>query len=99
MCLSSGQSLAALAQPYMMFASTKVAALWFPEEHRALANTIGSMGMSNINKLKYYQPVCMIYNWFISSLFPNYAPMSAWSCLYSGWYGEAESGAIMYLID
>jgi len=38
-----GQTLAALAQPYMMFASTKVAALWFPEEHRALANTVGSM--------------------------------------------------------
>ena len=38
-----GQSVAALAQPYLMFATTKLAALWFPEEHRALANTIGSM--------------------------------------------------------
>lgn len=28
----------------MMFATTKLAALWFPDEQRALANTIGSMG-------------------------------------------------------
>ncbi|XP_067937928.1 solute carrier family 49 member A3-like [Watersipora subatra] len=38
-----GQSIAAIAQPYNMFATTKLAALWFPEEHRALANTIASM--------------------------------------------------------
>jgi len=39
-----GQSVAAFAQPYLMFAPTKLAALWFQEEMRAVANTIGSMG-------------------------------------------------------
>ncbi|XP_052772964.1 solute carrier family 49 member A3-like [Mya arenaria] len=38
-----GQSLAAIAQPFIMFTPTKLAALWFPENRRATANMIGSM--------------------------------------------------------
>ncbi|XP_045189927.2 solute carrier family 49 member A3-like [Mercenaria mercenaria] len=38
-----GQILAACAQPFVMFAPTKLAALWFPENRRATANMIGSM--------------------------------------------------------
>ncbi|KAJ8025845.1 Solute carrier family 49 member A3 [Holothuria leucospilota] len=37
-----GQSLAAMAQAFFLFASTKLAATWFPDNHRALANTIGT---------------------------------------------------------
>ncbi|XP_034545355.1 solute carrier family 49 member A3 [Notolabrus celidotus] len=38
-----GQTLAALAQPLIIFTPTKLAALWFPEHQRATANTIASM--------------------------------------------------------
>lgn len=38
-----GQTLTALAQPLIIFAPTKMAALWFPEHQRATANTIASM--------------------------------------------------------
>ncbi|KAL4232071.1 Major facilitator superfamily domain-containing protein 7 [Mactra antiquata] len=38
-----GQILAACAQSFVMFAPTKLAALWFPENRRATANMIGSM--------------------------------------------------------
>lgn len=38
-----GQILAASAQPFVMFAPTKLAAIWFPENRRATANMIGSM--------------------------------------------------------
>ncbi|XP_022096528.1 major facilitator superfamily domain-containing protein 7-like isoform X2 [Acanthaster planci] len=37
-----GQGLAAMAQPFILFAPTKLAALWFPESQRAIANTLGS---------------------------------------------------------
>uniref|UniRef100_A0A8C4Q1I9 Solute carrier family 49 member 3 n=1 Tax=Eptatretus burgeri TaxID=7764 RepID=A0A8C4Q1I9_EPTBU len=39
----TGQTVAALAQPLLLFAPTKVAAVWFPENQRAIANTIASM--------------------------------------------------------
>ncbi|XP_056142611.1 solute carrier family 49 member A3 [Lampris incognitus] len=39
----SGQTVCALAQPLVIFAPTKLAALWFPEHQRATANTIASM--------------------------------------------------------
>ncbi|KAM9850073.1 solute carrier family 49 member A3 isoform 1-T1 [Aulostomus maculatus] len=39
----SGQTIAALAQPLIIFTPTKLAALWFPEHQRATANTIASM--------------------------------------------------------
>ena len=38
-----GQSIAACAQPFLMYLPTKLAAFWFPESQRAIANTIGSM--------------------------------------------------------
>ncbi|KAM9377913.1 solute carrier family 49 member A3 isoform 2-T2 [Pholidichthys leucotaenia] len=38
-----GQTLGALAQPLIIFAPTKLAALWFPDHQRATANTIASM--------------------------------------------------------
>lgn len=38
-----GQTLCALAQPLVIFAPTKLAALWFPDDQRATANTIASM--------------------------------------------------------
>ena len=37
-----GQSVCAIAQPFLLFAPTKLAAKWFPDNHRAIANTIGS---------------------------------------------------------
>ncbi|KAL3863356.1 hypothetical protein ACJMK2_005114 [Sinanodonta woodiana] len=41
--LLTGQILAACAQPFAMFAPTKVAALWFPGTQRATANMLASM--------------------------------------------------------
>lgn len=38
-----GQTLGALAQPLIIFAPTKLAALWFPDHQRATANMIASM--------------------------------------------------------
>ncbi|XP_047442009.1 solute carrier family 49 member A3 [Mugil cephalus] len=38
-----GQTFCALAQPLMIFAPTKLAALWFPDHQRATANMIASM--------------------------------------------------------
>lgn len=39
-----GQTFGALAQPLIIFTPTKMAALWFPENQRATANMITSMG-------------------------------------------------------
>ena len=39
-----GQSIAAVAQPFALFSTTKLAAVWFPPEQRARANMISSMG-------------------------------------------------------
>ncbi|XP_056295291.1 solute carrier family 49 member A3 isoform X1 [Pseudoliparis swirei] len=39
----SGQTLGAMAQPLLIFTPTKVAAHWFPEHQRAIANMIASM--------------------------------------------------------
>uniref|UniRef100_A0A1I7YXX5 MFS domain-containing protein n=1 Tax=Steinernema glaseri TaxID=37863 RepID=A0A1I7YXX5_9BILA len=39
----TGQGIAAVAYPFIMFLPTKVAASWFPESQRALATTIGIM--------------------------------------------------------
>lgn len=39
-----GQTLAACAQPFVMFAPTKLAALWFADNQRATANMAASMG-------------------------------------------------------
>ncbi|XP_067246086.1 solute carrier family 49 member A3 isoform X2 [Chanodichthys erythropterus] len=38
-----GQTLCAFAQPLVIFAPTKLAALWFPDHQRATANTMASM--------------------------------------------------------
>ncbi|PVD29614.1 hypothetical protein C0Q70_08869 [Pomacea canaliculata] len=38
-----GQFLAACGQPFIMFVPTKLAALWFPDSQRAIANTLASM--------------------------------------------------------
>ncbi|XP_072108249.1 solute carrier family 49 member A3-like isoform X1 [Mobula birostris] len=38
-----GQTFGAFAQPLVLFAPTKLAALWFPEQQRATANMISSM--------------------------------------------------------
>ncbi|XP_015676367.1 solute carrier family 49 member A3 [Protobothrops mucrosquamatus] len=50
-----GQCLCAGAQPLIIFAPTKLAALWFPEDQRATANMIASMsnplGMLVVNLL------------------------------------------------
>uniref|UniRef100_UPI00358F1A97 solute carrier family 49 member A3 isoform X2 n=1 Tax=Myxine glutinosa TaxID=7769 RepID=UPI00358F1A97 len=43
----TGQTVAALAQPLLLFAPTKMAAVWFPENQRAIANTIASMGLQS----------------------------------------------------
>ncbi|XP_036135112.1 solute carrier family 49 member A3 [Molossus molossus] len=41
--LMGGQSLCALAQTLVIFSPAKLAALWFPEHQRAMANMIGTM--------------------------------------------------------
>lgn len=41
--LMGGQSLCALAQSLVISSPAKLAALWFPEHQRAMANTIGMM--------------------------------------------------------
>ncbi|KAJ0049998.1 hypothetical protein NL108_009961, partial [Boleophthalmus pectinirostris] len=38
-----GQTFGALAQPLIIFTPTKLAALWFPEHQRAIANMLASM--------------------------------------------------------
>lgn len=42
--LLAGQTLAAISQPFVMFAPTKLAAMWFPDSQRATANMLASMG-------------------------------------------------------
>ncbi|CAI5454749.1 unnamed protein product [Caenorhabditis angaria] len=39
----TGQAVAAFAQPFVMFLPTKLAAYWFADNERALANTLASM--------------------------------------------------------
>ncbi|KHJ92854.1 hypothetical protein OESDEN_07246 [Oesophagostomum dentatum] len=39
----TGQTIAAFAQPFVMFLPTKLAAFWFPQDQRVLANTLSSM--------------------------------------------------------
>ncbi|CAB3399960.1 unnamed protein product [Caenorhabditis bovis] len=39
----TGQGIAAIAYPFIMFLPTKVAGSWFPENQRAIATTIGVM--------------------------------------------------------
>ena len=46
--LMTGQFLAAVAQPFVMFCPTKLAALWFSDTQRALANTVTSMGEKKV---------------------------------------------------
>lgn len=41
--LLTGQILAACAQPFVLFAPTKLAAVWFQENRRATTNMVGSM--------------------------------------------------------
>ncbi|KAJ8382343.1 hypothetical protein SKAU_G00031210 [Synaphobranchus kaupii] len=41
--LMGGQTLCALAQTFIVFSPTKLAALWFPQHQRATANMIASM--------------------------------------------------------
>ena len=38
-----GQCLCGVAQPFVLFVPTKLAALWFPDSQRAKANTAASM--------------------------------------------------------
>lgn len=39
-----GQSIAALAQPFVLFAPTKLSALWFSDDERAISNMLATMG-------------------------------------------------------
>lgn len=39
----TGQAVAAFAQPFVMFLPTKLAAYWFADNERAIANTLSSM--------------------------------------------------------
>ena len=40
-----GQAIAACTQPLVLSMPTKLAALWFGDHERTVANTIASMGM------------------------------------------------------
>ncbi|KAI1722576.1 major facilitator superfamily domain-containing protein [Ditylenchus destructor] len=39
----AGQTLAACAQPFVMYLPTKLASVWFPDSQRVLANSLGSL--------------------------------------------------------
>lgn len=39
----TGQTVAAFAQPFVMFLPTKLASYWFPQDQRVIANTLSSM--------------------------------------------------------
>lgn len=54
-----GQTLCAFAQPLVIFAPTKLAALWFPDHQRATANMMASMG----NLLTHSS--CLIWHLFL----------------------------------
>lgn len=69
-----GQTLSALAQPLIIFAPTKLAALWFPDHQRATANMIASMSnplgilLANIlspviaeNSINIIQTITLVY--------------------------------------
>lgn len=62
--LMAGQSLCALAQTLIIFSPAKLAALWFPEQQRATANMVATMG-----ECLGAQPACGI---LCSELFPLY---------------------------
>lgn len=53
--LLAGQTLAAISQPFVMFAPTKLAALWFPDSQRATANMLASMGRHRLSVNKFTQ--------------------------------------------
>lgn len=42
-----GQTLIAFGQPVILATTTKMAAVWFPDEERVLANTITTLGKIN----------------------------------------------------
>ena len=44
----SGQSISAVAQPFLLFVPTKLAATWFGQNQRATANMMSSMGKTLI---------------------------------------------------
>ena len=53
-----GQIVAAIAQPFLLNGVSKVATVWFPDDERALATTIGSLA----------SPVGVILAWTVPSL-------------------------------
>ena len=43
-----GQTIAAFAQPFVLFAPTKLSALWFAEDERAVSNMLATVGKCNL---------------------------------------------------
>lgn len=64
--------MAACAQPFIMFAPTKLAALWFAGNQRATANMLASMGelisFASIHVIKFIKNI--ILN--LALIIPNY---------------------------
>ncbi|CAK8687009.1 unnamed protein product [Clavelina lepadiformis] len=60
--LFAGQALVAVGQPFSMYAPAKTAAVWFPEDERAIANTIGAVA----------NPIGVVLAGLISPLFVDY---------------------------
>ena len=46
-----GQILCAAAQPFILFAPTKLASFWFPDDQRALATMLSTMGTKEENAM------------------------------------------------
>jgi FLVCR family MFS transporter 7 len=46
--LLTGQTIAGCAQPFVLFAPTKLASQWFANDQRTLANMVGSTGKIKI---------------------------------------------------
>lgn len=77
-----GQTLCALAQPLVIFAPTKLAALWFPDHQRATANMLASMantvGLLLANLLS---PLIVSYSGDLFLLLLIYSIPAAVACL------------------
>lgn len=74
-----GQCVAAIAQPFIMYLPTKLAAYWFPDSQRAIANTLGSMA----------NPLGIAVMYATSNLFVNDSHRDAFVLLVSSKFKHA----------
>ncbi|KIH68334.1 transporter, major facilitator family protein [Ancylostoma duodenale] len=73
----TGQTVAAFAQPFVMFLPTKLAAFWFPPDQRVIANTLSSMA-NPIGIAVMYSVAPLIVNESHPNAFPLLANRLMW---------------------